>query len=67
MMDSVEYLGHIIDAGLHTAPHKVEAVIKAPVPSNVKELQFPRAGKLLQEVYAQPFCCTSSTASTAVS
>ncbi|XP_049517083.1 uncharacterized protein K02A2.6-like [Dermacentor silvarum] len=40
MMDSVEYLGHIIDAdGLHTAPHKVEAVIKAPVPSNVKELQ----------------------------
>lgn len=39
-MDSVEYLGHIIDAdGLHTAPHKVEAVIKAPVPRNVKELQ----------------------------
>ncbi|KAL1416355.1 hypothetical protein MTO96_028078 [Rhipicephalus appendiculatus] len=40
MMDRVEYVGHIIDAyGLHPAPNKVEAVIKAPLPSNVKELQ----------------------------
>lgn len=37
---SVEYLGHIIDAeGIHPAPKKIEAVIEAPEPSNVKELQ----------------------------
>lgn len=37
---SVEYLGHVISlAGLAPAPHKVEAVLKAPKPQNKKELQ----------------------------
>ena len=35
LQDSVEYLGHIIDAeGLHTSPKKVEAVLQAPKPTN---------------------------------
>lgn len=36
----IAYLGFIIDAnGLHTSEDKVEAILKAKVPSNVKELQ----------------------------
>ncbi|XP_064477638.1 uncharacterized protein K02A2.6-like [Ornithodoros turicata] len=36
----VHYLGHIItEAGLHPDPKKVEAVTKAPAPTNVKTLQ----------------------------
>lgn len=39
MRDSVDYLGHHIDAqGVHTSPSKVEAITKVPVPSNVTEL-----------------------------
>ena len=37
--DSVEYLGHRIDAsGIHTTGSKVEAVLKALAPKNVREL-----------------------------
>ena len=40
LQDSVEYLGHVIDRnGLHTSSDKVEAVLKAPRPKNVRELQ----------------------------
>ena len=40
MGDSVEYLGHRIDAtGLHTTTSKVEAVRLAPQPRNVQELR----------------------------
>ena len=38
--DSVEYLGHWIDAqGLHTAPKKVEAMKNAPTPTDVQQLR----------------------------
>ena len=37
---SVSYLGHIIDAtGLHPLPDKVQAIEKAPTPTNVTELK----------------------------
>ena len=37
--DSVEYLGHQVDAkGVHTSPKKVEAILKAPRPRNLPEL-----------------------------
>lgn len=37
---SVKYLGHIIDKhGLHKCPSKVEAINKAPRPTNTKELK----------------------------
>jgi len=40
MQDSVDYLGHHIDAqGVHTASSKVEAITKAPAPKNVTELR----------------------------
>ena len=40
MSESVEYLGHRVDAsGLHTAASKVEAVRRAPQPCNVQELR----------------------------
>ena len=40
MRDSVEYLGYKIDAnGVHPLPHKVQAVLDAPAPRNVKELK----------------------------
>ena len=40
LCDSVEYLGHRVDAnGLHTTDRKVEAVKKAPLPKNVQELR----------------------------
>ena len=33
---SVEYLGHIIDStGLHPSPTKVQAIQKAPAPTNI--------------------------------
>eukprot|EP00731_Ephydatia_muelleri_P034546 Em0065g7a len=38
--DSVQYLGHKIDAsGIHTTDSKVEAVKNAPAPKNVQELR----------------------------
>jgi len=40
MQDSVEYLGHRIDAeGVHTTTSKVEAIVKAPPPKNTTELR----------------------------
>ncbi|XP_070381275.1 uncharacterized protein [Dermacentor albipictus] len=37
---SVEYLGYVIDKhGLHPAPEKVEAIVRAPAPSDTRELQ----------------------------
>ena len=40
MQDSVDYLGHHIDAqGVHTSTSKVEATTRAPSPKNVTELQ----------------------------
>ena len=37
---SVEYLGHIIDStGLHLSPAKVQAIQKAPAPTNITELR----------------------------
>lgn len=40
MQPSVEYLGHIVDKeGIHATPDKVEAVVKAPRPTNVSELR----------------------------
>ncbi|XP_039518223.1 uncharacterized protein K02A2.6-like [Pimephales promelas] len=37
---SVEYLGHVIDAdGLHKAPSKVRAVLEAPAPQNTSQLR----------------------------
>ena len=40
MQESVEYLGHRIDAeGLHSLPSKVDAIVNAPEPRNVQELR----------------------------
>ena len=40
LCESVEYLGHIIDKDeLHAAPSKMQAVLNAPAPTCVKELQ----------------------------
>lgn len=40
MVDSVEYLGHEIDAqGLHPLPVKVLAIQRAPTPENVTQLK----------------------------
>ena len=38
--DSVEYLGHCVDAqGIHTLPSKVEAILRAPDPKNLQQLR----------------------------
>ena len=38
--DSVEFLGHMIDAkGIHTTPDKLQAIVDAPAPRNVNELR----------------------------
>ena len=40
MRDSVEYLGHIVDAnGLHATPEKIAAIERAPRPQNVTQLR----------------------------
>ena len=40
MKDSLEYLGHKIDAhGVHTVPSKVEAIVNAPIPENPQQLR----------------------------
>ena len=39
-LDSIEYLGHIIDMnGLHSSTEKVKAIAEAPTPTNVTELK----------------------------
>ena len=38
---SVEYLGHKIDAtGLHPTSEKIKAIVNAPQPRNVSELNY---------------------------
>ncbi|XP_028164567.1 uncharacterized protein K02A2.6-like isoform X2 [Ostrinia furnacalis] len=38
--DKVEYLGYTIDkCGLHKSPQKVKAILEAPIPSNINQLQ----------------------------
>ena len=40
MQESVDYLGHGVDAeGLHTSTEKVEAIQRAPVPHNQQQLR----------------------------
>lgn len=40
LSDSINYLGYIVDKnGLHPCPKKVEAIMKAPAPTNVSEVQ----------------------------
>ena len=40
LKESVEYLGHKVDAqGLHTLPSKLTAIVEAPEPRNVHELR----------------------------
>ena len=40
MEESLEYLGHKIDAtGLHTTTRKMEAISQAPQPKNIQELR----------------------------
>lgn len=38
--ESLEYLGHLIDAeGLHKSPQKVHGIVNAPIPSNITQLR----------------------------
>lgn len=38
--ESLEYLGHVIDAqGLHKSPEKVRAIVEAPAPTDVSQLR----------------------------
>ena len=40
MQPSIKYLGHCIDAsGAHTTMKKVEAILQAPAPHDVQQLQ----------------------------
>ena len=40
MQESVEYLGHIVDAqGLHATPEKLQAIEEAPAPEDVNQLR----------------------------
>ena len=40
-LDSIKYLGHIIDKkGLHPSPEKVKAIAEAPTPTNVTKLKL---------------------------
>ena len=51
MQGLVEYLAHRIDAdGLHTMPHKLEAIVKMPEPKNVQEVSWS-----LQLLLLHPF------------
>lgn len=62
--NEVSYLGYVIDKdGLHKSPEKVEAIVKAPVPNNVNQLQsflglinyyrnfVPNASSILSPLY----------------
>ena len=54
LKDSVEYLGHKIDAsGLHATTKKVDAVINAPQPKNVKQLRLLRSFLGLLQYYGR--------------
>ena len=40
MAKSVEYHGHIVDAeGLHTTPEKLKAILEAPAPKDLNQMQ----------------------------
>ena len=40
LRESVEYLGHVVDAqGIHTTDSKLKAITEAPQPTNVQELR----------------------------
>ena len=40
MQDSVEYLGHRVDAeGIRATPEKISAIVNAPLPENVQQLR----------------------------
>ena len=40
MQDSVEYLGHRVDAeGIRATPEKISAIVNAPQPENVQQLR----------------------------
>ena len=55
MVQSVPYLGHVIDSeGLYLLPEKVEAIRQAPTPNNVTELKsYLGSLILLWEVLAE--------------
>ena len=62
LTDSVEYLGHHIDSrGIHTSK-KVQAILNAPAPQNLRQLQsFLGLLKLLYKVYPQSFIYAPSS------
>ena len=40
LQESIEYLGHQIDrTGIQAVPSKIDAIVKAPEPTNVQELR----------------------------
>ena len=40
MAKSIEYLGHVVDAeGLHTTPEKLKAILEAPAPKDLNQMQ----------------------------
>lgn len=40
LMPHIEYLGHVVSKeGIHPVPSKVEAIVNAPAPANVKQLR----------------------------
>ena len=40
MKQSVQYLGHVVDAqGFHTSPNKIKAIKEAPQPTNQQQLR----------------------------
>ena len=53
MQESVEYLGHIVDAqGLHATPEKLQTIEEAPAPEDVNQHRS-RPPKLLWEVHTK--------------
>ena len=38
LQSSVEYLGYIIDEGLHATPEMIDAIVDVPPPENVQKL-----------------------------
>ena len=40
MAKSVEYLGHVVNAGgLHTTPEKLKAILEAPAPKDLNQMR----------------------------
>lgn len=56
MQEKLEVLGFTIDKeGLHKSKSKIDAMVNAPQPKNVKELVIPRLSNLLREIPRKPF------------